>query len=148
MDQLDEKEARGILTGVGSPGGIMSPVSFMGSRQDLGVKQKSKEALESERPGSADAEDTRSLGRQGSASLKAIQNNEQNASQADDDRKTPTHSTAAAQTPDLQRFPPGSLGMGQYSAVGSSSSPRGTHHSSNFYLDIEKQPFLTLDYEL
>jgi hypothetical protein len=83
MQQLEDSEAPGALTGAGSPNGIMSPVSFMESNRNLEAKQKGNEVLASEQAGSADAEETRSLGGgamiDDSMSLRHIQNNDWSA---------------------------------------------------------------------
>ena len=157
MRQIEDSEAP--QTGAGSPNDVMSPVSFRESNRNLDGKQKGNEVPASDLAGSADADETRSLGGgamiDDSMSLRHIQNNDwsahQKLAQLQGDSRTPTHSTTAAQTPNrlIQQFPARAPGVGQYpQTVGTASSPRGANQSSNFYLDIEKQPFLTLDYEL
>jgi len=80
MRQIEDSEAPGVFTSAGSPNGVMSPVSFMESNQNLVGKQKGGEVPASDRAGSADAEETRSLGGgnmiDDCMSLRHIQNND------------------------------------------------------------------------
>ena len=62
MRQIEDSEAPGGQTGAGSPNDVMSPVSFMESKRNLDGKEKGNEVPASDRAGSADADETRSLG--------------------------------------------------------------------------------------
>jgi hypothetical protein len=83
MRQLEDSDAPGAQTGAGSPGGAMSPVSFMESNRNLVGKQKGNEGPPSDRAGSADVDETHTNGSLGggamiddSMSLRHIQNND------------------------------------------------------------------------